>query len=75
MIPLSSVKRGNGGTIAALKTEDEVMLRKLMAMGIMPGISIILEQRFPSYVIKVGRTRAALDQETAQTIYLNLAAS
>ena len=59
MIALSSVKSGEGGTVAALKTEDETLLRKLMAMGVSPGISITLEQRFPSYIIKVGRTRAA----------------
>ena len=73
MITLSSVKRGNGGTVAALQTEDEAILRKLMAMGVSPGISITLEQRFPSYIIKVGRTCVALDRETAQTIYLGLA--
>lgn len=75
MIALSSVKSGEGGTVAALKTEDETLLRKLMAMGVNPGISITLEQRFPSYIIKVGRTRAALDREIAQTIYLNITGS
>lgn len=71
MIALASVKCGNSGTVAALKTEDEAMIRKLMAMGVSPGISITLEQRFPSYIIKVGRTRAALDRETAHMIYLH----
>jgi ferrous iron transport protein A len=75
MIALSCVKSGEGGTVAALKTEDETLLRKLMAMGVSPGISITLEQRFPSYIIKVGRTRASLDREIAQTIYLNITGS
>lgn len=71
MIQLASVKRGNSGTVAALKTKDEMILHKLMAMGISPGMPILLEQRFPSYIIKVGRTRAALDQEMAKVIYLH----
>lgn len=75
MIALASVKNGERGTVAALKTEDEAIIRKLMAMGVTPGISIILEQRFPSYIIKVGRTRAALDRETAQSIFVKMSGS
>lgn len=72
MVTLSSVNSGKTGMVAVLKTEDESVIRKLMALGISPGIPITLEQRFPSYIIKVGRTRAALDRETAETIYLKL---
>ena len=75
MVELSTVKSGHSGTIAALKTQDEATIRKLMALGVMPGISLTLEQKFPSYIIKVGRTRAALDRETASTIYLHQTAS
>ena len=42
-----------------------------MAMGITPGSSLIVEQRFPSYIVKVGYTRAALDREIAATIFVN----
>lgn len=70
MIALASASNGESGTVAALKTDDEATIRKLMAMGVMPGMPIILEQRFPSYIIKVGRTRAAIDREIAQTIYI-----
>lgn len=71
MIALSTAKKGNSGVVAALKTENEAMIRKLMAMGVSPGMAITLEQSFPSYIIKVGRTRAALDRETAQIIYIS----
>jgi len=70
MMALSSVKTGKKGIISCLKTEDEALMRKLMALGIMPGINIELEQKFPSYIIKIGRTRATLDQETATRIYI-----
>ncbi|MBD2480644.1 MULTISPECIES: FeoA family protein [Planktothrix] len=70
MMALSSVKTGKTGIISCLKTEDEALMRKLMALGIMPGINIQLEQKFPSYIIKIGRTRATLDQETAERIYI-----
>ena len=70
MIALATMKTGQAGTVASLETKDDAILRKLMAMGVMPGVSITLEQRFPAYIITAGRTRAALDKETAQIIYV-----
>ena len=75
MIALSAVKNGESGTISDLRTKDEAIIQKLMAMGVIPGRPIILEQRFPSYIIKVGRTRAAIDREIAETIYVKMGAS
>jgi ferrous iron transport protein A len=72
MIALSTVKNGESGTIADLRTKDEAIIRKLMAMGVIPGRPITLEQSFPSYIIKVGRTRAAIDREIAQSIYVKM---
>lgn len=70
MMSLLSVKTGEKGIVSSLKTIDPSLIHKLMALGIMPGIEIQLEQKFPSYIIKIGRTRATLDQETAAQIYL-----
>ena len=69
-ISLSSCKIGRTGTVAYLNTDDEAKMRKLMAMGVMPGIKVVLEQRFPSYIIQVGRSRTAIDSETAEAIYI-----
>ena len=46
-----------------------------MAMGVTPGICITLEQKFPSFVIKAGHTRLALDRGIARAIYVRLAES
>ena len=70
--PLSACKIGKIGTVAYLNTNNEARMQKLMAMGIMPGIKIVLEQRFPSYILKVGRSRTAIDSETAEAIYIIL---
>ena len=70
MMALSNWTTGKVGKVACLKTDNDAIVRKLMAMGVMPGSSVILEQTFPSYIVKVGRTRAAMDEETAQTIYV-----
>lgn len=70
MNALSKVKIGQTQTVVALNTEENSVLRKLMALGIMPGSNLILEQRFPSYIIKIGHTRTALDRETAASIFV-----
>ncbi|WP_066377564.1 MULTISPECIES: FeoA family protein [unclassified Anabaena] len=70
MNALSTVKIGQLQKVVCLQTEDNAILQKLMAFGILPGSNLVLEQRFPSYIIMVGRTRTALDQETAQTIFV-----
>ncbi|MBD2253862.1 FeoA family protein [Nostoc parmelioides] len=70
MNALSTVKIGQPQTVVCLRTQDDAILQKLMAFGILPGSNLVLEQRFPSYIIMVGRTRTALDQETAQSIYV-----
>jgi ferrous iron transport protein A len=71
MISLSALDVGISAIVAEIKTEQDTILHKLFALGIVPGMPLILEQRFPTYVIKVGRSRAALDRETAQTIFVD----
>lgn len=43
-------------------------LNKLMALGVLPGASLTLLQRSPSYVLKVGETVLAIDEKIAQSI-------
>ncbi|BAY97806.1 FeoA protein [Tolypothrix tenuis PCC 7101] len=70
MNALPTVKIGQPQRVVCLQTQDDAVLHKLMAFGILPGSNLVLEQRFPSYIITVGRTRTALDKETAQTIFV-----
>lgn len=60
------------GTIAYLATNDSRRLNKLMAMGALPGISITMVQKFPSYVFQIGQSQFAIDQEMAEGIYVRL---
>jgi DtxR family Mn-dependent transcriptional regulator len=43
-----------------------------MAMGALPGISVTMMQKFPSYVFKIGQSQFAIDKEMAQGIYIRL---
>lgn len=68
--PVTDLAVGDRGRVAWLANEDEALLRKLVAMGVMAGAAIALEQTWPSYIVKVGRSRAALDRETAAAIWV-----
>lgn len=70
--PLKDLEVGDKGTIAYLATNDSGRLNKLMAMGALPGISVTMIQKFPSYVFQVGQSQFAVDKEMAEGIYVRL---
>jgi ferrous iron transport protein A len=69
---LELMKPGERGIVTSCKTPDETTLKKLISMGITPGVTITLEQCFPSFVIKTGYTRLALDKQIASAIHVRL---
>lgn len=73
--PLNLLKAKEEGIITKLKNDDESILNKLLSMGVTQGLPITLERRFPSFVIKVGRTRLAIDDEIASSIYVRVTKS
>jgi DtxR family Mn-dependent transcriptional regulator len=70
--PLKDLEKNDQGTIAYLATNDEERLHKLMAMGALPGLPLVMIQRFPSYVFQIGQSQFAIDQEMAEGIYVRL---
>ncbi|MHC4591149.1 MAG: metal-dependent transcriptional regulator [Planctomycetota bacterium] len=56
--------------IAYLHSEETADLRKLMAIGALPGTAIVVRQRFPSYLIELGRSQFGIDREMASQIYV-----
>jgi DtxR family Mn-dependent transcriptional regulator len=43
-----------------------------MAMGALPGISVTMMQKFPSYAFQIGQSQFAIDQQMAEGIYVLL---
>lgn len=70
VVPMSNLRQGETGAIAYVQTGDSERLKKLMALGILPGESVTLQRRYPSFVFTVGRSRYAVDQDMAQAIYV-----
>ena len=70
--PLSNLNPGQRGSIAYVLSRDSETLQKLMAMGVLPGMSIELVRRFPSYVFQVGNTQFAVDTSVADEVYVRI---
>ncbi|MCF6095402.1 ferrous iron transport protein A [Thermovorax subterraneus] len=65
---LPELKVGDVATIVRIDTTDDKILKKLMVLGVLPGMDVVLLQKFPSYVLKVGNTRIAADEAIAKSI-------
>jgi ferrous iron transport protein A len=70
---LSLMKIGEEGTILRLKNIDQMCSQDLRKMGLIPGASIKLKQRSPTFIVKTGGTHLALDRNIAHAIYVRLA--
>jgi Fe2+ transport system protein A len=69
---LTELKHGQKGIVAGLDTNDESISKKLMSMGILPGMPLKVIQTFPSYVFQVGYTQVAVDKTIASAILVNI---
>ena len=70
VVPMSNLRQGESGAIAYVHTGDSERLKKLMALGILPGESVTLQRRYPSFVFTVGQSRYAVDEGMAEAIYV-----
>lgn len=59
---------GAEGSVAYLSARDQREIQKLMAVGVLPGIGIILVRKFPSFVFQIGYSQFTVDRELAQKI-------
>jgi DtxR family transcriptional regulator, Mn-dependent transcriptional regulator len=67
---LPSFELGATGRIVFIAPKFHDRMDRLAALGVIPGSTIRLHQRSPSYVIEVGETTIALDPEIAGEIYV-----
>lgn len=70
-VPLPQLEINKKIKVLRIDTRRGDMLRKLLAMGILPDTEIILKQRFPSYVLQIGNSQFAIDQTLASCIFFS----
>jgi len=74
IIALSKLEPHKKARVSHIKTEDKAMLQRIIAIGALPGIEIVLIQKFPSFVFQIGKSQFAVDKELASCIYVQMAA-
>lgn len=67
---LSELKAGDTGTVAYVHSASAARLDRLASFGLVPGSAISMHQCWPSFVIALGETQLAVDQETADDIFV-----
>ncbi len=67
---LRTFELGATGRIVFIAPKFHDRMDRLAALGVIPGSTIRLHQRSPSYVIEIGETTIALDPEIAGEIFV-----
>jgi DtxR family Mn-dependent transcriptional regulator len=67
---LAAFDLGATGRIVFIAPKFHDRMDRLAALGVIPGSTLRLHQRSPSYVIEVGETTIALDPEIAGEIFV-----
>jgi DtxR family Mn-dependent transcriptional regulator len=70
--PLCQLRPGQGGDIAYIQMNNPRRLQKLMAMGVLPGVSVKLLRHSPSFVFDAAYSQFAVDEDIAADIYVRL---
>lgn len=70
VVPLSHVDAGETVKLSYIVTTNHDYMHKLLSLGIVPGATIKLHQKFPTYIVKINEIQIALDSEVANLIYV-----
>ena len=67
---LSSVDPGTRGTVVRVSRENPDRADRLMALGVTPGASVTVLQRFPGVVFLCDHTELAVEPAVARAILI-----
>lgn len=67
-VRLTTLRRGDRGSVSCLEEPWSAEAAKLAGLGILPGVRLRIVQRSPAWVLRMGRTEIALDDELASQI-------
>jgi Fe2+ transport system protein FeoA len=60
-VRLSTLAEGQGARVTCLEDPGGAAGRKLAALGVLPGVAIVLVQRSPAFVFRMGHAEFAVD--------------
>ncbi len=69
-VPLTQLPKGAQARIVRVVHDHDGHWRKLSVLGIMPGATVYVQQRFPAYAVRIGMSTVALDAQLAGLIFV-----
>jgi DtxR family Mn-dependent transcriptional regulator len=70
VLPLTELEVGSQAKIVFIAPRSHATLDRLASIGIIPGSTLKLHQKRPAFVIRVGETELAIDEDVARQIYV-----
>jgi DtxR family Mn-dependent transcriptional regulator len=70
VVSCDQLRVGESARVAYFSTREHSRWLKLSALGISPGVSLRLIQKWPAYVVQCEETEIALESEVAHNIYV-----
>jgi DtxR family transcriptional regulator, Mn-dependent transcriptional regulator len=67
-VNLTALRPGAHGAVSCLEQPWSSEAAKLAGLGVLPGVRLHLVQRYPAYVIRLGRSEIAIDAALAARI-------
>ena len=68
---LATLEAGARATVHRLATAHSADLRKLLALGVLPGVELEVERRWPAVVVRMGYATVALDARLAEVVIVS----
>ena len=68
---LASLEVGAKATVRRLASPKGGDLRKLLALGVLPGVELEVERRWPAMVVRMGHATVALDAGLAEVVVVS----
>jgi Fe2+ transport system protein FeoA len=65
---LNDLQEGESGEVVCLNCPQNSRRNALAVFGLVPGASIVLQQKRPAFVIRIGETELALEADIAREI-------
>jgi Fe2+ transport system protein FeoA len=69
---LALMKTGERGKILRFGNMDDRTAVQLKTMGLVPGVALKLEQRSPSFIVRVGNNLLRLNDKMRRSIYVRI---
>lgn len=72
--PLSAMQPGESGKVVAINSQSHTRIERLHVLGLINDAHVVLEQRRPTFVLRVGFTELSIEQDIAQEIMVDASA-